>query len=318
MEKNAERKMSTGENEITKWFAANSTADGERFPIGIGDDMAQLNLGGGKSVLITTDMLLDGVHFDLEKAGFESVGYKAMAVSLSDCAAMATLPVAAVVSVALPRGVSIGAGSEELKLLHKGIVRAGEMFDCELIGGDITSWPKPFAINVAMLSEPGPTEPVRRSGAKAGDCLCVTGLLGGSPAGKHLHFVPRVNEAIAIAQAGATAMMDISDGLSTDLNRLCTNSGVGAIVEAVKVPISDQAKKAEAPLAAALNDGEDFELLFTISEDNFQGLMGKWDMEVPVTQIGVVNNSGRVCIKNVSGEVSELVSGGFDHLREKR
>lgn len=304
--------MNPREDDITVWFRQQSRVDPADFPIGIGDDMAEVRIGG-PGVLITTDMLLDGTHFDLKTATLRQVGYKAMAVSLSDCAAMATVPVAAVAAVALPPGFT----ADQLKELHAGLMQAAEKYDCPLIGGDMTSWraDHPLVVNVTMLSRHGRNAPVRRDGAKAGEVICVTGSLGGSLQGKHLEFEPRVGEALRIARTVTIgAMMDISDGLSTDLNRICTQSGVGAVVEAAAIPISEAARRRSDPLKAALHDGEDFELLFTVAPPDCERLLAGWQGPVPITRIGIITPEQGMRIRMADDSVMPLRPAGYDHL----
>jgi thiamine-monophosphate kinase len=308
--------MSPTEDEITGWFARQRPLPPAAYPIGIGDDMAQIALAHGASVLITTDMLLDGTHFDLKTATLHQVGYKSMAASLSDCAAMATIPLAAVAAVALPADFS----ARQLKELHAGILSAADKYDCPLVGGDITAWKNdgPFAICVSMLCKPGDHPPVRRNGARVGDAICVTGSLGGSGRRRHLEFEPRVREALKMTGlVTLNAMMDLSDGLSSDLNRICHQSGVGALLDAASVPISEDAKLEADPLGAALNEGEDFELLFTLATEQWDKLRSMWDDLVPITRIGTITNTGRMQIRMPDGRTSDLEPHGYEHLQRQ-
>ncbi|MFC1764210.1 thiamine-monophosphate kinase [Planctomycetota bacterium] len=306
--------MSHGEDQLVAWLADHSPVGSDRCPVGIGDDMAVVQSGPKDQICVTTDMLLEGIHFDLSQATLEQVGYKAMAVSLSDCAAMATVPWAAVVSVGLPGAF----GVTEVRHLHKGIMQGAKAFDCALVGGDTTRWYSNagLVLNVAMLSVPGKISPVTRSGAQIGDRLCVTGQLGGSRAGHHLNFIPRVKEAQILTESvSINAMMDLSDGLSTDLARLCQASGVGAVVGADDIPLSPAALSCADPLAAGLHDGEDFELLFTLAPEAYQKLKRIWQMDVPIVAIGTVIADQKVWLRDAGGQQKLLVARGFDHFQ---
>ncbi len=247
------------------WLRRRTPAD-PRVLIGPGDDTAALHWTN-PTCLVTTDMLLEGSCFALEEAGPRRVGRKAMGVNLSDIAAMAGKPVAAVVSVGLPRSGGKALGEE----LYLGLREMADAFDTPIVGGDTNSWNGPVVISVTVVGEPAGRGPVRRSGARPGDWLFVTGPLGGSILGKHLDFTPRVREALRLHElVELKAMIDLSDGLAADLRHLCEESRCGAVLRAESIPIAEAARRMDdgrTPLEHALGDGEDFELLFALSPD---------------------------------------------------
>jgi thiamine-monophosphate kinase len=249
------------------------TPHNPRILIGPGDDTAALTWPSGAICLVTTDMLLDGSCFVLAEAGARRVGRKAMAVNLSDIAAMAGRPVAAVVSAGLPRQ-----GGRELgEDLYRGMREVADAFDTAIIGGDTNSWNGPLVLSVTLLGEATERGPVRRGGAKPGDWLLVTGPLGGSILGKHLDFTPRVREALALnAIAPLHAMIDISDGLAADVHHICEESRCGAVLRAEAIPIAPAARSLNddrSPLEHALSDGEDFELVFAVEPGDARSIL---------------------------------------------
>ena len=180
-----------------------------------------------RAVLVTTDMLLEGSCFVLAEAGPRRVGRKAMAVNLSDVAAMAGRPMAAVVSVGLARD----GGRSLAEDLYRGLREMADEFDTAIVGGDTNSWDGPLAISVTLFGEPTGRGPVTRSGARPGDWLLCTGTFGGSIRGHHLDFTPRVREALRLHEvADLHAMIDVSDGLAADVWHICTESRVGAVL----------------------------------------------------------------------------------------
>jgi thiamine-monophosphate kinase len=253
-----------GEFAFIDWLRRRTPSAG-RVLLGPGDDAALLAWPGGPGCLVTSDMLLEGSCFLLAEAGPRRVGRKAMAVNLSDIAAMAGVPVAAVVSVGLPRRGGRALAEE----LYLGLREVADAFDTAIVGGDTNSWDGPLVINATVLGEATPRGAVRRAGARVGDRLLVTGPLGGSILGKHLDFTPRVREALRLHElVPLHAMIDISDGLAADVGHLCNESGVGAVLRAETVPIADAAhrlKDGRPPLEHALGDGEDFELVFAVA-----------------------------------------------------
>ena len=300
---------------LVEYFRQVAGGDSPRVPIGIGDDMAGVRTAGDL-ILITCDMLLDGTHFDSTRHSMQQIGRKALACSLSDCAAMACKPLAATVSAGLNESMTEGQARE----LFAGLKAMGDEFDCAIVGGDTTSWPHPLVIDVSMLAAPATTRgPVRRDGARLGDDIYVTATLGGSLQGKHLTFTPRVREAITLAEAlqdKLHAMMDLSDGLSLDLHRLCQAGRVGAVLDqqSLETVISEAAKSAAAadgqsPLDHALHDGEDFELLLVVEAG-----AAPPDLGVACTRVGRIV-SGGLTLQSADGRTSALKPGGYEHFR---
>src|SRR3954471_1327152 len=256
-----------GEFDIIRWVREQRPVGGRNDFVLVppGDDLAVLKWQADDLLLIGCDQVLDGVHFDSRSAAPRPVGRKVMNRNLSDCAAMACLPAAAVVTVALPRG----AGADYAKELYLGLRDAADPFDCPVVGGDTGSWDGKLVMTVTIHGRSAGVAPVRRSGARPGDAVYVTGPLGGSILGRHLTFEPRVTLARQIVPSmGPTTMIDLSDGLSRDLRHICEESGVGALIDAAAVPIHDDAlllmqRDGIPPLEHALHDGEDYELLLT-------------------------------------------------------
>src|SRR5207302_7202903 len=261
-----------GEFAFIDWLRRRTPAAG-RVLIGPGDDAAAVAWPPGPPCLVTTDMLLEGSCFILEEAGPRLVGRKAMAVNLSDIAAMAGRPVAAVVSVGLPRQGGRALAEE----LYLGLRQPADAFDTAIVGGDTNSWDGPLVISVTIVGEATGRGPVRRAGARPGDWLFVTGPLGGSILGRHLTFTPRVREALQLHQlVDLHAMIDVSDGLAADVDHICKESCCGAVLRALAIPIHADVQRlgdSRSTLEHALADGEDFELAFAVSRTDGKRLL---------------------------------------------
>jgi thiamine-monophosphate kinase len=292
------------------WIRRHTPHD-PRILIGPGDDTAALHWPSNKPLLATTDMLLDGSCFRLAEAGARRVGRKAMAVNLSDIAAMAGHPVAAVISVGLPRQGGMALAEE----LYRGLREMADAFDTALVGGDTNSWDGPLVISVTVLGEATERGPVKRSGARPGDWLFVTGPLGGSIRGKHLDFTPRIREALALhAAVPLRAMIDISDGLAADVNHLCEESRCGAVVRAENIPIAAEAQTlndGRSPLDHALGDGEDFELAFAVTPEDGHTLLAMPPAGVTLHHIGEFVEAGLWLEEN--GARRQLPPTGYVH-----
>jgi thiamine-monophosphate kinase len=297
-----------GEFDFIQWLraqpAANDPSRG-RVVVPPGDDLAVLNWDAAADGLLVVgvDQVLDGVHFDSVVHSPRQIGRKVMNRNLSDCAAMGCLPAAAVATIAAPRGV----GAEYLQDLYRGMRDAADPFGCPIVGGDTGSWDGKLAVTVAILGRTAGVEPVRRSGAKPGDGIFVSGPLGGSLLGRHMTFEPRVFLGRTLGKSGVSAMIDLSDGLSRDLAHICRESGVGAVIDASAVPIHDDAaelfrRDRRTPLEHALHDGEDYELLFTFAGGT-----------TLCPRIGEIIPAPGVWLRNADGARTPLEPKGWEH-----
>ena len=313
---------------------------GKQFPsrdrsvlLGIGDDAAVIKPSPGKVLLMTVDTVREGVHYLSSREDAGSVGWKSLAVSLSDIAAMGGRPRFLLVSLALPPGYSL----PKFDRFFQGMKRLLARYSVSLIGGNI-SRARDFSADTTLVGEADPKSVLRRSGASVGDLIYVTGTLGDSAAGlellkrgigsgplvrRHLRPEPRVQEGIVLAeQRLATAAIDVSDGLLQDLSHLCESSRVGARIHADAIPSSPALRKHGSdlkmgPIDYALSGGEDYELLFTVRPDDREKVeaVGR-KKKLRWTRIGEIVRQKQGVTLTVSGAASRRTTVlGYDHFR---
>lgn len=277
---------------------------------GIGDDGSVIDISGDERQVVVADMLLDGVHFDLTETDPALIGRKALAVNLSDLAAMGCRPVSAYVCLALPHGLPAAFTTQ----LYHGLKSLAKQFHCTIAGGDTNSWRGPFAISVTVTGVPFGDRIPLRCDAAVGDVICVTGHLGGSlPSGRHLSFTPQLAMAERLLQVcDVHAMMDISDGVSLDLARMMEASGRSAVLHEDNIPIHgdvDAQLPWEQRIHHALHDGEDFELLVTLPR-----LPDGLPDDVVLIPIGTVTAAGTgILLQRSDGSSRPLQPHGWQH-----
>ena len=288
-----------------------------------GDDCAVVSNGDGASaLLLKVDAVVEEVHFRRSDSP-RKVGRKALARCLSDVAAMGGTPDSALVSIGLR-------GEEDqgyVRELYEGLAEIARDFDVAVVGGETVRNPGGLFVSVSLTGRACARGAVRRSGARAGEAIFVSGCLGGASAGHHLEFDPRVRESLwLVDRFQVSAMIDVSDGLATDLGTLLQQSAVGATLDEAFLPISRAARiraredeSAKSPLLAALTDGEDFELLFTVAASDAVDLKDAWRTqfpEVPLSLIGRTERDSGLRLKQKDG-VRTLGSGdGYDHFQQ--
>jgi len=308
-----------------------------RTRLGIGDDAAAVELPGGDLLLVTTDLLMEDVHFRLSWGNFAQLGWKALAQNLSDIAAMGGVPTHVVIALALPARMT----AEQAVDLYRGLSELAAKSEVDIIGGDTIRSSGPLTIGVTVMGQVPAAQLLTRAGGHAGDALFVTGALGAAAAGvrildsgrpapdnlypailTQLQPQPRLAAARSLAASSCvTAMMDLSDGVATDLHRLCRASGAGAVIERDRLPIAPVVQTACAwlaeggtscdPLEMALCGGEDFELLLAAPPDAEETLR-RLTAPLTLTRIGMLTASPDILLRDETGALP--LPWGFTHF----
>lgn len=326
---------------ITEGFVSHH----DSVQVGIGDDAAVIQTGPDKVEVISTDLLLEGVHFDLAYAPLRHVGFKSIAVNVSDIVAMNAQPYGVTVSIGMSSRFTV----EAIEELYAGIKAACEMYQIDLLGGDTSSSRQGLVISVTAMGTASPGEIVRRQGAKNKNLVCVSGDLGSAYAGflildrekavflknpdlqpdlndydyvvgRQLRPKPRLDVIRKLADLNIrpTSMIDISDGLANEIHHICRHSNCGATLFSNKIPLDFQTMKVSeefqiSPVTFALHGGEDYELLFTIPIEDFD----KIKAEPGISVIGhITENPGAVQIVLDSGEVTDIQAQGWNHFQQ--
>jgi thiamine-monophosphate kinase len=309
---------------------------------GIGDDCSVLSSRSGRVLLFTTDMLVQDIHFMISKIPFYQLGRKAVAVNMSDIAAMGGRPLVCLISLAIPVETEV----EAIQELYRGMRDICEKHGLAIGGGDTVASPDKLVINISVIGDARKNKVLYRSGASPGDKIYVTGYVGDSiaglkiltneitpPEGMGSYFIKAHNEPIPLVETGrniaasglASAMIDLSDGLLSDLRHICEESRVGALVFAEKIPLSPELKLLAGsavfnPLDLALTGGEDYQLLFTVPAENEQGiekLFKEHDL-TPPHHIGKIGQGPGIRMKKADGSIEELQPKGFNHFNRNQ
>lgn len=308
-----------GEESFLFWLRKRLACKDPSVLVGAGDDdCAHLRADASGRLAVTTDTLLEGTHFTPEDDPL-AIGWKTVAVNISDLAASGCAPRWATVNLGLRRGV----GERWAKMLVEGMIGCARTYGMRLVGGDTTSGEGSGSVSLTAIGVPIGSRPLLRGDAKPGDAILLTGALGGSlVAGRHLKPTPRLAEIHAILErVGVHACIDISDGLVLDTHRLCTASGCGCELVRRAIPLHPDAHTAAAQSGQtahdhALADGEDFELLLTLPEDACNALLATYPTTgtlAPLTRIGTIEEEPGVRLLYEDGHVAPLQTKGYEH-----